>query len=57
MEKDEERKEYVSNETGRVWIGENARPWYYAQFEEECYEVRQTARKQEMSFSPGRFHF
>lgn len=36
-----ERDEYVLNDHGRVWVGSpmSSRPWYFAQFEEECYEV------------------
>ena len=40
MENDAEREEYVGNDHGRIWIGgHNSRSWYFAQFEDECYEV------------------
>ena len=41
MENDAERDEYVENDHGCVWMGKYARPWYYAQFEDECYEVNE----------------
>jgi len=41
MANDEDREEYVNNDHGRVWVGspQSSRPWYFAQFEDECYEV------------------
>jgi len=41
MPNDDEREEYVNNDHGRIWVGspQSSRPWYFAQFEDECYEV------------------
>jgi transglutaminase 1 len=36
----DEREEYVMNDHGRIWGRAcGGYPWYFAQFEEECYEV------------------
>lgn len=41
LESEEERDEYILNDHGRIWVGSkhSSRPWYFAQFEDECYEV------------------
>ena len=41
----DERDEYVMNDHGRLWVGSphSSRPWYFAQFHEECYEVTRNA--------------
>ena len=57
MENEDERDEYVLNENGYVFKDSVYYPlaWYYAQFQDECYEVSLASRGRLLLWTENKF--